>query len=147
MDQRNYRRLETELSSTLMVSDVCLRGNFTELAYLAHFVQCYCPSMRIADWNQHPVYVMEDAGVKIGIAFCDLQPPFHWSSTQCEDNVMVYPNPDCDDITELWLVVVGKHSWGFNPQLIELVTRQDVLAIFDRILLFDFSESSIQIIQ
>jgi hypothetical protein len=44
-----------------------------ELAYLSHFVQCYQPTMHIANWQQHPIYIMEDGSTKTGIALCDLK--------------------------------------------------------------------------
>jgi len=144
---------ETIKNSALkLAGQPCLPGalsctQFTELAYLCHFVECYQPSMRIAGWQNHPVYIMEDQGIQTGIAFCDLQLPRFLSIDEefrsCDNRF----NPCLGDIAEIWLVIVAKDVRADDPLFTTLTTNHEHSSIFDKIFHFDFFQSTIQIIK
>lgn len=136
-----------------VASDPCLSrehqcGKFTELAYLCHFVQCYKPSLHIADWQFQSVYIMEDAETRIGIAFCDLQLPLNLGPDQ---EIKVPGNVTNTAVTngmqELWLVFVAKEVEQCGPFFSDLVSAHNLSAIFDKIFLFNFFKSAIQTIK
>ncbi|MCR8558855.1 hypothetical protein KXD93_14450 [Mucilaginibacter sp. BJC16-A38] len=147
MDQEIVQELAAKLASHPSLSDENDCSKFTELAYLYHFVQCYRPSMQIADRQRHPVYVIEDAGCRIGIAFCDLQLPSYLYSGQ-ETEVMYEPEgAEFSDITALWLVLVARGVKQHDPFFNELIIQHNLSSTFDKIFLFDFFQSDIQIIK
>lgn len=148
MQQKITQRIIHRTASETDTAKACQRVKFTELAYLSHFVRCYRPAMRIADWNHQPVYIMAEGGNRIGIAFCDLILP--QVLTDHEQMQMQMPmaclDPDSRNIKELWLVFVagnGKLPPGFFQDIVKI---HQLTNMFDNIFHFDFLKSSIQII-
>jgi hypothetical protein len=146
MQQKMTRQIIHKTASQKDTTEDCQRVKFTEVAYLSHFVQCYRPAMRIADWHQQPVYIMAEGGSRTGIAFCDLLLP----PALTDDEHMQMPasclHPDSRNIRELWLVFVagnGKLPPGFLQNIVKV---HQLSNLFDKIFHFDFLKSSIQII-
>jgi hypothetical protein len=146
-DLKILRKLAVNVATGAGMSVDSQCGQFTELAYLCHFVQCYQPSMHIAGWQRHPVYIMEDAGTKTGIAFCDLQLPLNLTTHQEIPVADDSANPDTQDIAELWLVVVARDITQRKPFFLDLVKVHQLSSTFDKIFLFDFFQSLIQVIK
>ncbi|AMR32489.1 hypothetical protein A0256_14175 [Mucilaginibacter sp. PAMC 26640] len=103
--------------------------------------------MRIADWQRHPIYIMEDAGVKTGIAFCDLQLPSRFSTCPAIQDQNFPVVAEGTNISELWLVFVANGLTSRSPFFKELIDSYDLPAVFDKIFLFDFFQSAIHIIK
>jgi hypothetical protein len=147
MDQETIKNLTLNLSGQPCLPEAFSCTQFTELAYLCHFVECYRPSMHIAGWQNHPVYMMEDEGIQTGIAFCDLQLPWLLSidnELKCGDS---HFNPCLGNIAEIWLVIVAKDARPDDPFFTTLTTNHDLSSTFDKIFHFDFFQSTIQIIK
>jgi hypothetical protein len=146
-DLKIWRKLAVNVAAAPGMSADSQCGRFTELAYLCHFVQCYRPSMHIAGWQRHPVYIMEDAGTRTGIAFCDLQLPFNLTTHQEKPVAGDSADPDTQDVSELWLVLVARDVTQRKPFFLDLVKVHQLSSTFDKIFLFDFFQSIIQVIK
>ncbi|WP_439698231.1 hypothetical protein ACFGVS_08235 [Mucilaginibacter sp. AW1-7] len=146
-DLKTLKKLAVNIASGAGMSVGSQYRKFTELAYLCHFVQCYRPSMHIAGWQRHPVYIMEDAGTKTGIAFCDLQLPLNlttdYEAPISGDSI----NSDIQDIAELWLVLVTGDIMKRKSFFLDLIKVHQLSTTFDKIFLFDFFQSIIQVIK
>jgi hypothetical protein len=121
-------------------------GRRAELAYLCHFIQCHQPCLQIVNWATWPIYVMANRETKIGIAFCDLQLPELTNDHNFAiiDNV-IYPDPGT--ISELWLVFVAKNIQQHQSFFRKLAREHELTDTFDKIFLFDFYQSVIQLIK
>jgi hypothetical protein len=146
-DLKILRKLAVNVTTAPGISVESQCGKFTELAYLCHFIQCYRPSMHIACWQRHPVYIMEDAGTKTGIAFCDLQLPLNLTMHQEAPASNDSSDPDTRDVAELWLVLVAGDITQRKPFFLDLVKVHQLSSTFDKIFLFDFFQSIIQVIK
>jgi hypothetical protein len=146
-DLKIWRKLAVNVAAAPGMSMDSQCGRFTELAYLCHFVQCYRPSMHIAGWQRHPVYIIEDAGTKTGIAFCDLQLPFNLTTYQETPVFANSADPDATDVAELWLVLVARDIMQRKSFFLDLVKVHQLSSTFDKIFLFDFFQSIIQVIK
>jgi len=147
MQQKMTRQIIRKPASQRDTVEACQRVKFTELAYLSHFVQCYRPAMRIADWHQQPVYIMAEGDSRTGIAFCDLVLPQVLTDHGQMQMQMpaVCPDPGSRNIKELWLVFVAADD-KLPPGFLQDVVRVHQLTkMFDKIFHFDFLKSSIQI--
>lgn len=102
--------------------------------------------MSIDDWQNQPVYILNDAGVKTAIAFCDLQLPPYLSSAPEKEVPYLQQEAVPIPISALWLVFVASNRKGDDEQFRTIITRHGLSSIFDKILLFDFFQSTIQII-
>ena len=148
MQQKMTQQIIRKPASQKDTAEACQRVKFTEVAYLSHFVQCYRPAMRIADWHQQPVYIMAEGSSRTGIAFCDLVLPQVLTDHEQMQMQMpaVCPDPGSRNIKELWLVFVtgnGRLPPGFLQNLVKV---HQLTNLFDKIFHFDFLKSSIQII-
>jgi hypothetical protein len=146
-DLKTLKKLAVNIASGADMSVDSQCGKLTELAYLCHFVQCYRPSMHIAGWQRHPVYIMEDAGTKTGIAFCDLQLPLNLTMHQEAPASNNSADSDTRDVAELWLVLVAGDITKRKSFFLDLVKVHQLSTTFDKIFLFDFFQSIIQVIK
>ncbi|MCQ6957202.1 hypothetical protein [Mucilaginibacter aquariorum] len=145
MEQR-MRKIIPIKASLSELPEAYERVKLTELAYLSHFVQCYKPTMQIADWHKQPFYIMADGTSKTGIAFCDLLLPPYLSDHM---NLQVFTTcqfPDLQGIKELWLIFVAWDSKLPAEFLQKMVSLHGLANLFDKIFHFDFLKSIIQII-
>jgi hypothetical protein len=90
---------------------------------------------------------MEDAGTKTGIAFCDLQLPLNLTTDQEAPISDDSTNPDTQDVAELWLVLVARDITKRKSFFLDLVKVHQLSTTFDKIFLFDFFQSIIQVIK
>jgi hypothetical protein len=146
-DLEIFQKLAEQVATDPGMSREWQCGKFTELAYLCHFVQCYKSSLHIADWRFPSIYIMEDGEGRTGIAFCDLQ----WPLNRRIDQELKVSDDTTDRkaaaIQELWLVFVAEGGETQASFCLNMVNEHNLSLTFDKIFLFDFFQSTIQVIK
>lgn len=111
----------------------------TELAYLSHFVACYRPSLRLACIEYYPMYILGDAEQRIGISFF---------GPQLSKRILpAGAGAEITSVRERWLVLAPVHPEWHESHLRRFIPSYGPAAGFDSIFLFDYTNSTIQIIR
>ncbi|RZK40290.1 MAG: hypothetical protein EOO90_15625 [Pedobacter sp.] len=112
---------------------------------LCHFIDIYGHSLEIIDYK-HKICVVEDAGIRKGIYFCDLVYNTRYYFDKWfykQENLQT--TRDQLNIKELWFVSVVESSYSNNlADSKEFVKRNGVKNLYDKIFYFNFSQSIIK---
>ncbi len=108
-----------------------------QLIDLHHFIESYNQSLKVIDYINHPINIIEDNGVKKGILFYDLKHdlPLDLSTSEAFKNQ--------HQLQELWFVFVEEdHISKFNKH-IDFLVENSIEFFFNRIFTFNFFQSII----
>lgn len=108
-----------------------------QLIDLHHFVECYQQQIRILNYINHPVNIIEENGIKKGILFYDLKysSPFDWNVFE------EFKRRNC--LKEIWFVFVEEDSVPNKVRYTDFIAENSIEIFYDRIFLFNFFQSSI----
>jgi hypothetical protein len=126
-------------NATAAIYNVCRLSRYAELAYLSQFVRCYCPSLQLTSIQHYPIYILEDRQQRFGISFFGPQ--------LLETSVSTRIATEITFLQESWLVLAPTDPGGFGRHLSSFISSVGLSSGFDSIFLFDYSQSTIQIIK
>jgi hypothetical protein len=108
---------------------------------LHHFVECYHSEIRILNYIQHPVNIVEENGDKKGILFYNLKhsSPFDWNSFEEFKRRNL--------LKEIWFVFVEEDVIADTFRHRDFIIENSIEIFYDRIFLFHFFQSSIHILK
>ena len=108
---------------------------------LHHFVECYHSEIRILNYIQHPVNIVEDNGDKKGILFYNLKhsSPFDWNSFEefKRQNLL----------KEIWFVFVEEDVIADTFRHRNFIIENSIEIFYDNIFVFHFFQSAIHTLQ
>ena len=108
-----------------------------QLIDLHHFVESYHDSLKVIDYINHPINIIEDDGVKKGILFYDLKHNFPLDLLASEAFKRQY------QLQELWFVFVEEdHIVNYNKH-IDFLLENGIELFYNRIFTFNFFQSTI----
>jgi hypothetical protein len=112
-----------------------------QLIDLHHFIECYNQSMKVIDYVNNPVNIIEEEGIKKGILFYDLK--FSSPLNPYESEEFKKQNK----LQELWFVFVEEDTRTSPGQHSDFIIENGVEIFYDKIFVFNFFQSTINIIK
>jgi len=108
-----------------------------QLIDLHHFIESYNQSLKVIDYINHPINIIEDNGIKKGILFYDLKQNFPLDLLASEAFKKQH------QIQEIWFVFVEEdHIKNYNRH-IDFLVENGIDFFYDRIFTFNFFQSVI----
>lgn len=108
---------------------------------LHHFVECYHSEIRILNYIQYPINIVEDNGDKKGILFYNLKhsSPFDWNSFEefKRQNLL----------KEIWFVFVEEDVIADTFRHRNFIIENSIEIFYDKIFVFHFFQSAIHTLQ
>ncbi len=108
-----------------------------QLIDLHHFVESYHDSLKVIDYINHPINIIEDNGVKKGILFYDLKHNFPLDLLASEAFKRQF------QLQELWFVFVEEDHIGNYNKHIDFLFENGIELFYNRIFTFNFFQSTI----
>ena len=112
-----------------------------QLIDLHHFIESYNQSLKVIDYINHPINIIEDNGIKKGILFYDLKHdlPLDLSTSEAFKKE--------NHLQELWFVFVEEnHASNFNKH-IDFLVNNAIEVFYNRIFIFNFFQSAIHLLK
>ncbi|KQT35762.1 hypothetical protein ASG22_01710 [Chryseobacterium sp. Leaf405] len=119
------------------MSDSQQEEKIIQLIDLHHFVECYNQSLKVIDYVNNPVNIIEENGIKKGILFYDLK--FSSALNPYESDTFKKEN----NLQELWFVFVEEDTKTLHSQHSDFITENALEIFFDKIFVFNFFQSLI----
>lgn len=112
-----------------------------QLIDLHHFIECYNQSLKVIDYVNNPVNIIEENGIKKGILFYDLKFSSPLNPYQSEEFKKQ------NQLQELWFVFV-EEDMKTSPSLhSDFIIENGVEIFYDKIFVFNFFQSTINTIK
>lgn len=112
-----------------------------QLIDLHHFIESYNQSLKVIDYIHHPINIIEENGVKKGILFYDMKHSHALDIYESE----LFKNHH--QIQELWFVFVEEENVSQVEKYINFIQLNAIETFYDRILMFNFFQSTINAIK
>lgn len=119
------------------MSDSQQEEKIIQLIDLHHFVECYNQSLKVIDYVNNPVNIIEENGIKKGILFYDLK--FSSALNVYESEKFKREN----ELQELWFVFVEENTQTLHSQYSDFIIENAVEIFYDKIFVFNFFQSII----
>lgn len=122
------------------LSDSQQEEKIIQLIDLHHFVECYNQSLRVIDYVNNPVNIIEEGGIRKGILFYDVKfssplNPYESESFKKENQLQ-----------ELWFVFVEEDAKTSPNQHADFIIENALEIFYDKIFVFNFFQSIIKVI-
>ena len=112
-----------------------------QLIDLHHFIASYNESLKVIDYIHHPINIIEENGVKKGILFYDMKHSHALDIYESE----LFKNHH--QIQELWFVFVEEENVSKAEKYIDFIQLNAIETFYDRIFMFNFFQSTINVIK
>ena len=112
-----------------------------QLIDLHHFIESYNQSLKVIDYIHHPINIIEENGIKKGILFHDMKHSHALDIYESE----LFKNQH--QIQELWFVFVEEESVSQVEKYINFIQLNAIETFYDRIFMFNFFQSTINVIK
>lgn len=119
------------------MSDSQQEEKIIQLIDLHHFVECYNQSLKVIDYVNNPVNIIEENGIKKGILFYDLK--FSSALNVYESEKFKREN----ELQELWFVFVEENTQTLHSQYSDFIIENAIEIFYDKIFVFNFFQSII----
>jgi hypothetical protein len=119
------------------MSDSQQEEKIIQLIDLHHFVECYNQSLKVIDYVNNPVNIIEENGIKKGILFYDLK--FSSALNVYESEKFKKEN----ELQELWFVFVEENTQTLHSQYSDFIIENAIEIFYDKIFVFNFFQSII----
>ncbi|MDH6254234.1 hypothetical protein M2347_003961 [Chryseobacterium sp. H1D6B] len=139
MDLAVFQELTEQITlECFFMTDSQQEEKVIQLIDLHHFIECYDSTIKVFDYIQHSINIIEDNGIKKGIFFCDLKYTAPLDLYACEAFKKQH------SIKELWFVFVEEDSVSDCSRHIEFIHQNSIEIFYDKIFLFNFFQSIIK---
>ena len=124
------------------------REKLIRVTDLCHFIKCYDPSIKIIDWRQHKINIVEDKGIKKGLFLCDL-----FYNTGHVPDASLYNFYYLSEfrkkyhINELWFAIVEEGMYNNIKGSNKFIEENNISALYDKVFHFNFSQSKIELLK
>nr|WP_315033014.1 hypothetical protein [uncultured Chryseobacterium sp.] len=112
-----------------------------QLLDLHHFIECYDSEIKVLNYLQHPINIVERDGLRTGILFYDLK---NISFPDCNTSEEFKKN---NGLTELWFVFVEEDFVNNTNFHTDFILENGLDIFFDKIFVFNFFQSLIHPLQ
>lgn len=112
-----------------------------QLIDLHHFIASYNESLKVIDYIHHPINIIEENGVKKGVLFYDMK---HSHALDIYESELFKSH---HQIQELWFVFVEEENASKAEKYMDFIQLNAIETFYDRIFMFNFFQSTINIIK
>ncbi|REC52495.1 hypothetical protein DRF62_15440 [Chryseobacterium piscium] len=112
-----------------------------QLIDLHHFIESYNQSLKVIDYINHPINIIEENGVKKGILFYDMKHSHALDIYESE----LFKNHH--NIQELWFVFVEEDNISQVEKYVDFIQFNAIDTFYDRVFMFNFFQSTIKAIK
>lgn len=119
------------------MSDSQQEEKIIQLIDLHHFIECYNQSLKVIDYVNNPVNIIEENGMKKGILFYDLKFSSPLNPYASEEFKRKY------QLEEVWFVFVEEDMKTSSRQHSDFIIENGVDIFYDKIFVFNFFQSII----
>ncbi|MDQ0594858.1 hypothetical protein QFZ37_003227 [Chryseobacterium ginsenosidimutans] len=138
MELNAFQELSEKITlECFYMSDSQQEEKIIQLIDLHHFVECYHQSLKVIDYVNNPVNIIEENGIKKGILFYDLK--FSSPLNPYESDQFKKENA----LEELWFVFVEEDAKTLHSQYADFIIENAVEVFYDKIFVFNFFQSII----
>lgn len=119
------------------MSDSQQEEKIIQMIDLHHFVECYNQSLKVIDYVNNPINIIEESGIKKGILFYDLKFSSPLNSSESETFKKHH------QLQELWFVFVEEDMKTLQSRHSDFIIENALEIFFDKIFVFNFFQSVI----
>ncbi|MBD3906165.1 hypothetical protein NAL32_10410 [Chryseobacterium sp. Ch-15] len=112
-----------------------------QLIDLHHFIESYNQSLKVIDYIHHPINIIDDNGVQKGILFYDMK---HSHALDIYESELFKSH---HQIQELWFVFVEEENVSQAEKYMDFIQLNAIDTFYDRIFMFNFFQSTINVIK
>lgn len=109
-----------------------------QLIDLHHFIECFDSNIKILNYIQHPINIIEQNGMKKGVLFYNLK---HSSFIDCNAAEEFKRR---HQLSELWFVFVEEETVINTTYHTDFIIENSLEIFYDHIFLFQFFQSDIK---
>ncbi|GAA4154769.1 hypothetical protein GCM10022217_12210 [Chryseobacterium ginsenosidimutans] len=109
-----------------------------QLIDLHHFIDCYNSKIKIINYINHPINIIEENSTKKGVLFYDLKHPISLDLNFFESFKRN------NHLKEIWFVFVEENSISNSKQYFEFIIENSIEIFYDKIFRFNFFQSTIK---
>lgn len=139
MELAVFKELTEEITSECFyMTESQQEEKVIQLIDLHHFIECFDPNIKILNYIQHPINIIEQNGVKKGILFYNLK---HSSFIDCNTSEEFKRR---HKLAELWFVFVEEEMVNNTTHHTDFIIENSLEIFYDSIFLFQFFQSDIR---
>ncbi|GAA5082739.1 hypothetical protein GCM10023210_00420 [Chryseobacterium ginsengisoli] len=139
MELTAFQELTEQISiECFYMTDSQQEEKVIQLIDLHHFIDCYNPRIKIINYINHPINIIEENGAKKGILFYDLKHPISLDLNLFESFKRN------NHLKEIWFVFVEEDSISNSKQYLEFIVENSIEIFYDKIFQFNFFQSIIK---
>ena len=123
------------------MSDSQQEEKIIQLIDLHHFIECYNESLKVIDYVNNPINIIEENNIRKGILFYDLKfsaPLNPYSSEEFKKQ---------HKLQELWFVFVEEDIKTHPSQHSDFIIENGIEIFYDKIFVFSFFQSLITLLK
>ncbi|WP_045502690.1 hypothetical protein [Chryseobacterium sp. StRB126] len=109
-----------------------------QLIDLHHFIECFDPNIKILNYLQHSINIIEQKGIKKGILFYNLKNSFFVDCNTSEEFKRRH------ELAELWFVFVEEDTVINTTHHTDFIIENSLEIFYDNIFLFQFFQPDIR---
>ncbi|MCJ7932350.1 MAG: hypothetical protein MUW56_01625 [Chryseobacterium sp.] len=138
MELATFQELTEEITSEcFFMTESQQEEKVIQLIDLHHFVECFDPKIEIVSYLRHPINIIKQNNLSLGILFYDLKYSSFPDSNISEEFKRKY------NLSELWFVFVEEDFVDETASHSDCIIENSLDIFYDRIFLFNFFQSSI----
>ncbi|MDN3692718.1 hypothetical protein QWZ06_10715 [Chryseobacterium tructae] len=142
MELAVFQELTEEITSEcFFMTESQQEEKVIQLIDLHHFIECFDQNITILNYIQHSLNIIEHNGTKKGIFFYDLKHSSFLDCNTSEEFKRRY------GLSEIWFVFVEEDTVTSIGHHTNFIIENSLEIFYDRIFLFQFFQSSIQLLK
>ncbi|WP_160137647.1 hypothetical protein [Chryseobacterium sp. c4a] len=139
MELAVFQELTEEITSEcFFMTESQQEEKVIQLIDLHHFIECFDPTIKILNYIQHPINIIEHNGTRKGIFFYDLKHSFFLDCNTSEEFKRRYA------LSEIWFVFVEEETVTNTAHHTDFMIENSLEIFYDRVFLFQFFQSTLQ---
>lgn len=138
MELNAFQELSEKITlECFYMSDSQQEEKIIQLIDLHHFIECYNESLKVIDYVNNPVNIIEENGIRKGILFYDLKFSAALNPYASEEFKKQH------HLEELWFVFVEEDANTNSGQHSDFIIENGIEIFYDKIFVFNFFQSII----
>lgn len=139
MELAVFQELTEEITSEcFFMTESQQEEKVIQIIDLHHFTECFDPNIKILNYLQHPINIIEQDGIKKGILFYNLK---HSSFIDCNTSEEFKKR---HELSEIWFVFVEEETVTNTIHHTDFIIENSLEIFYDHIFLFQFFQSDIK---
>ncbi len=147
MHLKNFEQLADQVLDNPLLTDEQQEEKIIQLADISRFITDYNPNLQVLDITDKEFILIEDEGIRKGIALCDSVTMFQTSGHSIFNHVAIDNFKIKQSITDMWLIYIEDTFTQNETVFDRYLKKAKVEKFYNKIFTFHFFQAQLQILK